>query len=216
MKPYKLLIFDFDGTLAATESAIQFCVKKSFTEYGLTPPSEASVKRAIGIPLAKMLAHLGNLDKETSEKVADIYRQYYAVDGMRLTSLFPSSYSTIETLHSRGYNLCVVSNKKYEVVRDSVEKTGLTSFFQLITGEGEGRYAKPDKQLFTNILEPFFNVKGSECLMIGDAVQDTDFALNCGMDAAWASYGFGSKNDCMNPNVKYVIDNISDLADILV
>ena len=216
MKRYKLLIFDFDGTLAATEPAIQFCMKTAFTEYGLTPPAEDAVRRAIGIPLAEMIAYLGGLDKPTAEAVTDIYRKYYVKEGMELTALFPDSYATIEALHGRGYDLAVASNKKYEVVKASLEKTGLAPFFRFITGEGEGRFAKPDKRLFNNILEPFFGIDRADCLMIGDAVQDTGFALNCGMDAAWASYGFGSKSDCINPNVKYVIDNIGDLADILV
>lgn len=216
MKRYKLLIFDFDGTLAATEPAIQFCMKTAFTEYGLTPPAETAVRNAIGIPLTEMIARLGCLDNQTAAEITEIYRKYYVKEGMELTALFPESYATVEKLYEKGYTLAVVSNKKDEVVKASVEKTGLTRFFGLVSGEGEGKFAKPDKRLFSNVLAPYFGIDKSGCLMIGDAVQDTGFAQNSGMDSVWAAYGFGSKNDCMNPSVKYVIDNIGKLADILV
>lgn len=212
---YKLLIFDFDGTLAATEPAIQFCMKAAFEEYGLTPPPEKSVREAIGIPLNRMIAGLGGLDDETAQVVTDIYRKYYKREGMEMTKLFPSALSTVEALRGRGYKTAVISNKNHEVVHKSVEVTGLMPFFDLVAGEKGGQFQKPHPQAFTDIIVPGFGVDASDCLMIGDAVQDTGFALNCGMDAAWASYGFGNETECMNKNVKFVLNDISELTDIL-
>ncbi|WP_265822843.1 HAD family hydrolase [Geovibrio ferrireducens] len=215
MNKYKLLIFDFDGTLAATEPAIQFCMRTAFREYGLTPPDEKSVRNAIGIPLMRMIALLGGLDDVTAQEVTDIYRKYYRKEGMEMTKLFPSAFDTVKNLHGTGYDIAVISNKNHAVVVQSVEVTGLTPFCGLVAGERDGQFQKPHPQAFTEIIVPRFGVSASECLMIGDAVQDTGFALNCGMDAAWASYGFGNETECMNKNVKFVLNDISELTDIL-
>ncbi|QAR32279.1 HAD family hydrolase [Geovibrio thiophilus] len=215
MDKYKLLIFDFDGTLAATEPAIQFCMKTAFEDYGLIPPPEKAVRAAIGIPLMRMIANLGGLDDAAAREVTDIYRKYYRKEGMEMTRLFPSAFETVERLHCTGYKIAVVSNKNHAVVVQSVEITGLMPFCGLVAGERDGQFQKPHPQAFTEIIVPCFGVAASECLMIGDAVQDTGFALNCGMDAAWASYGFGNETECMNENVKFVLNDISELTDIL-
>ena len=213
-KRYKFLIFDFDGTLAATEPAIQFCMKAAFSEYGLTPPSDDVVRRAIGIPLNDMVARVGGLGKADADAVTDIYRRFYKKEGMEMTRLFPNALETVRELKKRGYILLVVSNKNHEVANISVEKTGLMPFFSMVQGEKDG-LCKPSSRVFTEIVAPFFNALPDECLMIGDAIQDTTFALNCGMDCAFASYGFGIEKDCINKNVKFILNDISVLTDIL-
>lgn len=215
MKRYKVLIFDFDGTLAATEVSIQFCMKTAFEECGLVPPAEEDVRKAIGIPLQDMIAKLGNLSMDRSEVVTNVYRKYYKTVGLEMTKLFPNAFETVQSLSSQDYKIVILSNKNHEVINMSVEKTGLMPFCSVVSGDKGGKLQKPNVEPFFEDIAPKLNVLPADCLMIGDAVQDTTFAQNCNMDAVWASYGFGILDECINNNVKFIINNITELTDIL-
>jgi phosphoglycolate phosphatase len=210
MNPYRLIIFDFDGTLAATEPSIQFCMKTAFLEYGLTPPSENTVRSAIGIPLTEMIHSFNGVKTlKQAEVITEIYRKYYRKEGQEMTVLFDGALGVVERLYKRGYGVAE------EVVRKSVELKGLAPFCSFVIGEREDIMQKPHPQAFTDLLAPHFGVEPHECLMVGDALPDMEFAANSGMDACWASYGFGSKEDFGATIVKFVINDIAELDDIL-
>ena len=55
MKPYRVLIFDWDGTLADSTAQIVQGVQNSFCRFGWPPPAEADIRTTIGLSLREAL-----------------------------------------------------------------------------------------------------------------------------------------------------------------
>lgn len=78
MSQYKLIIFDFDGTLAITHNAIISCITKTFEKFLLVPPTPELILSTIGINLAKAFQILYPAIESTEIPLwVETYRYYY-------------------------------------------------------------------------------------------------------------------------------------------
>ena len=72
--PYKLLIFDWDGTLMDSEARIVNCLRASCEEHGFTSPPDEQLKDVIGLGLREALIKLHpNETNSVIEKLAEAY-----------------------------------------------------------------------------------------------------------------------------------------------
>ena len=68
--PPKLIIFDWDGTLADTTAPIIATMQAAFEEHGLDSPAADEIRPFIGYSLARIVESLApNLGEETREKI---------------------------------------------------------------------------------------------------------------------------------------------------
>ncbi|ENX0321080.1 HAD hydrolase-like protein, partial [Neisseria gonorrhoeae] len=72
----KLIIFDWDGTLADTTQPIIDTMRRSFAECGFPPPEAERVRSLIGYSLPEIIRDLLEMPSETA--IADITRTYSA------------------------------------------------------------------------------------------------------------------------------------------
>lgn len=59
---YKIIIFDFDGTIADTNKCIIETFQQSLVELGFDTMEEKDISRLIGLPLTHMYAQLLHTD----------------------------------------------------------------------------------------------------------------------------------------------------------
>ncbi len=93
MKPFSLLVFDWDGTLVDSieriVTSLQFASKHAIA----TEVTETQAKNVIGLGLIEAIAKLHpELDRQTHnkelEQIADAYRQHYLYDNAVPAPLF--------------------------------------------------------------------------------------------------------------------------------
>ncbi|WP_022851083.1 HAD family hydrolase [Limisalsivibrio acetivorans] len=211
---HKLIIFDFDGTLADTWNSINKCMQWTFRDHELECYEEMLLYDLIGTPLVEMIEILSK-GKGDAEQITETYRKYYTKEGHELTRLFKGSIEAVQGLHEKGYKLAVLSNKSEPGVQRAVKRTGLSPYIQDVFGEREGRLGKPSPDSFLMDIYPRFGIEPADCLMVGDAIPDLAYAQACGMPSCWASFGFGPEKECLSYKPSYIINDISELTDIL-
>ncbi|MEZ2229655.1 HAD family hydrolase [Microcoleus sp.] len=59
-------------------------------------------------------------------------------------------------------------------------------------------------------------MNNSEVLMVGDTAVDLLFAKNAQIDACWAAYGYGVRDECVSLEPTFVINNIEELFSIII
>src|SRR5690606_41236880 len=55
---FKLILFDFDGTLVDSQANIHRCMAQAFEAEGLQAPTRAAVRRVVGLSLELAIARL--------------------------------------------------------------------------------------------------------------------------------------------------------------
>jgi phosphoglycolate phosphatase len=217
MSQYKLIIFDFDGTLAITHKAIVSCITKTFESFGNTPPDLDTIQATIGINLPNTFKMLHPAIEEGAiPEWVETYRSYYRTEGEKQLDLFPGTKEILQLASKSGLSLGVFSNKHLSFVNLFLEKLRINTFFDLILGDNGQIIQKPNPSVFHSIIKPLFpELDNSQVLMVGDTAVDLLFAKNAGIDVCWAAYGYGDRAECLALAPTFAIDDISELAAIV-
>lgn len=221
---YRLLIFDFDGTLADTREAVLRSMTTTLDELlgasnGITAEGIETVVAA-GLTLPDTFAHLlaGRLPEFEDKMTWAVarYRAIYAKHGHDWTTLYPGVAELLQSAQSRKIALAVVSNKGEPALRASLKALGIGDCFTLVVGEQANLRPKPAPDIFNHCIVPAFaSIHSSEILFVGDTPADLAFANSVGIDACWAAHGHGDDKACRLLNPVCVIDGFDELATFL-
>jgi phosphoglycolate phosphatase len=214
MSQYKLIIFDFDGTLAITHKAIIYCFTKTFENFNILPPAADTIIGTIGINLPNSFKILHPAIEESAiPEWVETYRSYYRTEGEKQVDLFPGTKQILQLVSNSGLSLGVFSNKHVNFVNLLLTKLKINSFFDLILGDNGQIILKPNAAVFHSMIKPLFpELDNSQVLMVGDTAVDLLFAKNAGIDVCWAAYGYGDRAECLALEPTFAIDDISELA----
>lgn len=216
---YRLIILDFDGTLCATHQAIVYCVQQAYERHKFPSPDAAAVESGIrlGLGMENMLKELSpTLRPSDIRLLLESYEQLYLDEGEAKSFPFDDARAVLDQLHRAGKILTVVSNKAIAAVRASLTRFELRQYIQIIVGDEPNLPKKPDPTCYFTIIQPAFpKILPTEILMVGDTTADLLFARNIGALSCWASYGYGSAQDCLSLNPDYSISRLRDLITIV-
>jgi putative hydrolase of the HAD superfamily len=127
--------------------------------------------------------------------------------------------STLEQLKKDGYHLGLISNASYaRDVYNQVNRTGLSSFFELILISAEIGLRKPHPAIFRKALE-HFNVEPSQAMMVGDTLNaDIIGSRRVGIQNIWIAMWASApsthyQDDVIVPD--YTIQRLSQIPFLL-
>ena len=194
---YDAILFDVDGTLIDSAPGILHTLEEVFQKMGVDVTG-VNLRRYLGPPLRKSFGeHFTELDK--IEQATRLYRESYAV----------------QRLKDAGLILCTATSKPTGVVTPILEEKGLAPFFDFIGGASmdESRDTKTDVVHYV-LSQPM--LQGKRVLMVGDRNDDMRGAADCGLDAAGALYGYGSREELAPFHPVLLAESCADLADQLL
>lgn len=185
---YKLLIFDWDGTIIDSTQRIASSIRASARELGLPVPSWDDAKDIIGLGLPEAIKTLfPNEGDSIIDPVRERYKHYYLDADNTPTELFPGVQCTLENLKGKGYRLAVATGKSRAGLEHVFAQTGLGSLFETSRCADETT-SKPDPHMLHELLEET-GVQRRHAVMIGDTEYDLEMGQRAGMDTVAVSYG---------------------------
>ncbi|WP_089725823.1 HAD-IA family hydrolase [Candidatus Thiosymbion oneisti] len=187
---FKLIVFDWDGTLMDSEAKIVASIQAAFTDMGKQPPSHEAARDIIGISLADAMVRLWpEADDTQRSRVTDRYRFHYhdgGADGPP-SPLFPGAQELVDWLLQRDYLLAVATGKSRWGFDPILGDTGLADRFHATRCADEA-CSKPHPEMLLQIMDEL-GVTGAETLMVGDTEYDMQMARNAGTSALAVCYG---------------------------
>lgn len=221
---YSLLLFDYDGTLCNSETAILFSLRRVFAHYRVPVPPEAELARVVGLglpsPATLQVLHPTLGGDELAEWLLT-YRNIYSNEGETLVQPFDGAHEVLAAARARGIAVAVVSNKSAVTLEESLTRLDLRAYVQLLVGDGSYPERtlplKPSPVLYEQVVRPYFApILPAATLMLGDTTTDLLFARNCGIDACWARYGFGDADACRALQPRHQIDSLREVLELVV
>lgn len=185
---FKLIVFDWDGTLMDSEARIVNCLQCAFADLGLPEPSREAARDIIGLGLEEAIMHLWpTADAALRTALAAQYRRQFLVTNQTPSVLFPGARETLDWLAAQGYCLAVATGKSRIGLDRSLAETGLEGFFQA-TRCADETFSKPNPQMLFELMDEL-NAHPATALMIGDTEYDIQMAHNAGVAALAVSFG---------------------------
>jgi phosphoglycolate phosphatase len=185
---YRLLIFDWDGTLMDSQTRIVNCLQKAAASVGLTVPEAACCRNVIGLGLREACRQLQpRTDNAMLDAFMNTYRCHYLAEDGTAELLFAGADVVLEQLAAAGYWLTIATGKSRRGLERALASTGVAHRF-LATRCADESLSKPHPEMTLWLMNEF-GVDAAHTLVIGDSEYDMLMALNAGVDRLAVSYG---------------------------
>lgn len=184
---YRLIVFDWDGTLLDSASGIAESIQLAAADMGLPVPDRERASHVIGLGLHDSLRHaVPALPESGYGEFIEHYRRHFLAREEAMT-LFPGVPELLHELRSRGHHLAVATGKSRKGLDRALASTGLGALFAA-TRCGDETQPKPHPAMLLELLRDLESDAGS-ALMIGDTSHDLLMATNAGVDAVAVASG---------------------------
>jgi len=206
----KLLIFDWDGTLADSIGRIVEAMHVASERSGFELRDDFAVKGIIGLGLPEAIR---TLYPHISEGELIAFRGYYADHYIAAEAvpspLFEGVLESMEAFRAEGYHLAVATGKARRGLDRVLKAHGWEKYFD-ITRAADETASKPHPLMLEQILA-HCDVRPEQAMMVGDSSFDLQMARNAGMASVAVSYGAQSIEALKLFEPRLAIDRFSEL-----
>ncbi|WP_036950927.1 MULTISPECIES: HAD-IA family hydrolase [unclassified Pseudoalteromonas] len=213
MKNYKLVIFDWDGTIMDSISKIVNCIRKSAQLLNIEPPSDTASKNIIGLSLENAIAILFPDYSEHHEALIAGYKQQYVLDTTP-TPVFEHVEQVLTELKNQGVILAVATGKSRVGLERLLDESQLRHFFSA-TRTSDDAKSKPAPDMLYQLLEELA-ISADEALMIGDTQIDMAMAKAASMDRLGVTMGVHNAAQLNEFTPIATADNYQQLQQLLL
>lgn len=207
---YKLLIFDWDGTLADSIGRIVEAMHVASQRSGFDLCDDLAVKGIIGLGLPEAIR---TLYPQISDAELVAFRQHYADHYIALEAepspLFDGVVESLAAFRDQGYHLAVATGKARRGLDRVLKSHGWEDYFD-ITRAADETASKPHPLMLEQILA-HCAVRPEQALMVGDSSFDLQMARNAGVPSVAVSYGAQSMDALRAFEPRLAIDHFSQL-----
>ena len=213
MNKTKIIILDFDGTLADTAGVIIRTMQATIQELGLPARTDNQCAAMIGLRLAEIPAALYPDHEIDGDLYAATYRRLFHIfntDGA--VELYPNVLETLKELKGRGLTLTIASSRSNASLTDYMKSLDLTDTITYILGAEDVKEGKPAPEPVIRTLKEF-GFSPEEAIVVGDTVFDIKMGQNAGTRTCGVTYGNGSRESLSEAD--WLIDDFSNLLELV-
>ncbi|PAU64047.1 HAD-IA family hydrolase [Pseudomonas indica] len=190
MRDYRLLIFDWDGTLVDSIGRIVESMRRAAESCSLPQCAEAAIKGIIGLSLSEAIRTLyPELERDAGrvERFRQQYSEHYLALENEPSALFPGVVESLGAFRQAGYRLAVATGKSRRGLNHVLAGHGWLDYFD-VTRCADETAGKPDPLMLHEILA-HCGMVAEQALMVGDSSFDLLMARRAGLDAVAVGYG---------------------------
>ena len=207
---YRLVVFDWDGTLADSAAIIVEAIQRACADVGVPVPDDAAARYVIGLGLHDALRHVApTLAEKDYPQLSARYRAHYLGRDPEIP-LFPGALQLLQTLNARGHLIAVATGKSRRGLDRALDQAGIGHHFIATRCADEG-LPKPDPDMLLHLMEKVGSA-ADETLMIGDTTHDLLLASNAGVDALGVAYGAHPRSALEDAKSLAIVGSIDELS----
>jgi len=205
----KAWIFDFDGTLVHSETAITQCFQR-ITQKLAPHRLDVAKQVLIGPPLRQTVVEiLGDPEHPLIDEFVSAFIRMHDDGVLEHTTSYPSVHETLTNLHNQGQKMAIATNKRLAPTIKILEHLHWEQFFTSVECSDSEAVMRDKHQMIKTIVEK--DVSFKDAYFVGDTVGDGLSANKSDMPFIKASYGYGQSQDWSGVTVLKTINDFNEL-----
>ena len=210
-------VLDFDGTvvqLPIDYNSIRKSLRDIFLEYKIDEKKFSNLYKTIRLLCNKIEKIQGIQEAKSVCKLALKTIEQFEIESIEKIKLKKDSYEFLKMLKKKGIKTALFSSNTRKCIEKSMDKTGLSDFFDYIVSANDVKELKPSPEgIF--LISKHFNVPPKEIVMIGDSVNDVLAAKVAGAKPIGVAGGLSSKKELKDAGAFAVCDNLSECTELI-
>lgn len=211
---YESVIFDLDGTLADTEPLVLGCMLETINAHG-HPVDREILLQYIGPPLPVMLFNMLGLSADQAQPIYMDYLRRYEQSYMPRTRPLPGAEALLDALRQAEVPIAVVTNKREDAGRKTVDLLGWSDRFETIIGADTASDPKPHPAPLFHALEVLKGEPDSAA-MVGDTESDMGAGRNAKFAGVIGIVGVRDAEFLRNQGATAVAEDLYGVRDLLL
>ena len=212
----KGIIFDLDGTLLNTIDDLTNSVNDTLKFFNDERRNTNEQTMAmVGHGMKNLIKNLfPGKDESFILKALDVFLDAYARQYTNCTKPYEGIKELIDSLIEKGYKVGVNSNKNNDYTLHLIKLHFPNMNLEYVTGVKPGDKIKPDPTNVNGIINKM-ELKNDEILYVGDSPTDYQTSKNANLKFVGVSWGYRTKEQIHNAGADIVIDNASEILNLL-
>jgi phosphoglycolate phosphatase len=206
---YRVVVFDWDGTIVDSASSIAQCIRDAAADLGLPVPTHQQASHVIGLGLHDALR--GAVPDLPAERIAEFvarYRDHFRAREDTM-GLFGGMRELLESLHKQRI-LGIATGKSRRGLDRALDASGLGSYFHASRCADETQ-PKPHPAMLLELMEQL-GAGREQVLMVGDTSHDLEMARAAGVDSVAVTYGAHGEQGLRACSPKACVASVAELG----
>jgi phosphoglycolate phosphatase len=205
----KIIIFDFDGTIADTLDALVSIANRLAVEFGyiqITPEELALLRNLTSREIIKYsgisVFKIPFLVKKVKGKLKDKIHEFKPISGIQ---------EALIELQNEGYKLGIITSNSQENVTEFLKNNALDGLFDFIYS-GVTIFGKTT--IINNVLRQK-QFKPQEVIYVGDETRDIEASKKANIKVIAVTWGFNSPEALAKQKPDFLINHPSELLKVI-
>jgi len=209
VKPYRVVVFDWDGTVMDSTHSIVASIQGACADLELPIPPASEARWVIGLSLESALRRA--VPRLTAAQYP-LFLQRYRAHFLRLDpdlAMFDGIAALFEALRGRGVRLAVATGKSRVGLDRALAKLGLQETFAATRCADES-YGKPHPAMLLELMQEL-DAAPEHMVMVGDTAHDIEMAHAAQVDGVAVEYGAHDHETLLLARPLAMLPSVADL-----
>ncbi|MDX1836450.1 HAD-IIIA family hydrolase [Legionella taurinensis] len=212
-KRYRLVVFDWEGTLGDTLGQILNNVAVEARRLNFGELDEQLARQSVELGLVKaMKIVFPHLTLQQHQQLLQAVQQSL-VSRHADVYLIPGAKLIVERLAAAGLDVAIATNKGQQSLHRALQLSGLDALIKVTRSAGQTP-PKPCPQMLEEILDEF-SLTPKDAIMVGDSVTDIEMAKSIGMDAVGVDFYHQQREALEGAGALCVFDDFQLFAEFI-
>ncbi|HEX8619989.1 MAG TPA: HAD-IA family hydrolase [Thermoanaerobaculia bacterium] len=210
---YRAVLFDLDGTLVDSYSALAEAVNHARRSEGLDDLSSGRIRELVGDGVDLLLQRAFER-AVVSREIVDAFEARYDEICCAESKVLADVDATLQALSDLGIEMAVCTNKPTSFSKKILDFLNLSRHFRAIVGPDLAGARKPDPKHLAFTLQSV-RCEPAEALFVGDMPIDVRTARNLGIDVAVVATGSSTREQLTASGPDHFLERFSDLVKLV-
>lgn len=210
---YRAVLFDLDGTLVDSYSALAEAVNHARRSEGLGDLTEDRIRDFVGDGVERLLQRAFERT-EVSRQIVQSFESRYDEVCCAESKVLADVDATLDELSELGIEMAVCTNKPTVFSKKILDFLDLSRHFRAIVGPDVAGARKPDAKHLAVTMQSV-QCEPNETLFVGDMPIDVRAARNSGIDVAVVATGSSTREQLAAAEPDHFLERFADLIRIV-
>lgn len=209
----KAVLFDLDGTLIDSRETIVNAVNATLEHFGLAQKSFDEILSYVGVGTAYLIRKSIGERQDLFNEAFGFFHQVCRAEPGKYSFLYPGVKETLDHIRSQATLIGLVTNGDKRIAHANLVRFGIARDFKRIIG-GEENCLKPSACPIEKAMHKS-GIDKPHTLFVGDMALDIQAGKAAGILTCGATYGIGKKEDVIAARPDYLINDFTELKNII-